>query len=107
MRTTKTVLIDKKVLSSSLENLASYNETFLDKKSMLDLEHIVAFNQKYLSDLNLSLSKEYELNQVILKDGLISNRTNQRILFKRKSKNKVLKLNNYTILFKNLFISKK
>ena len=91
MRTTNTKSNDKVSLSSSsLENLAYYNASFLDEKSTL--EEIVATNEKYLSDLSLSLSKEFELNQVILKNDDDLKHAKQRIFLKRKSKNKVYSL---------------
>ncbi len=90
MRTTNTKSKEKTSLSSSIENLANYNASFLGETNMLTLEEIAATNEKYLTGLNLSLLKEFEFNQeVLLKNDC--KLTKQRIFLKRKLKAKVFK----------------
>jgi len=90
MRTINAKSKENTSLSSSIENLANHNASFLGETNMLTLEEIAATNEKYLTCLNLSLSKEFELNQeVLLKNDF--KLTKQRIFLKRKLKTKVFK----------------
>lgn len=98
MRTINSKSKEKTSLSSSFENLANYNALFLGETNMLTLEEISSINEKYLTGLNLSLSKEFEFNQeVLLKNDF--KLTKQRILVKRKLRAKVFIFSNFLIFF--------